>query len=98
MKILNADPDATVSAGALAGAVGLSASRFQHLFTAAVGVPFRRYRAWLRMRRAIHAVVAGGTFTAAAHEAGFCDQAHFAHDFRKTFGAPASLSLLHIRR
>ncbi|WP_375463951.1 helix-turn-helix transcriptional regulator [uncultured Methylobacterium sp.] len=98
MEILHANPEATLPAAALGRAVGLSASRFQHLFTASVGVPFRRYRAWMRMRRAIRAVVAGGNFTAAAHEAGFADQAHFAHDFRRTFGAPASLSLLHIRR
>ena len=78
--------------------VGLSPSRFQHLFTDAVGVPFRRYRAWLRMRRAIGAVIDGSNFTGAAHAAGFADQAHFAHDFRRTFGAPASLSLRDIRR
>ncbi|TXM93608.1 helix-turn-helix transcriptional regulator, partial [Methylobacterium sp. WL122] len=86
------------SVGALAASVGLSASRFQHLFTDAVGVPFRRYRGWLRMRRAIGAVIDGNNFTGAAHAAGFADQAHFAHDFRRTFGAPASLSLRDIRR
>lgn len=82
------------------GAVGanLSVSRLQHLFTAEIGVPFRRYRAWLRMRRAIRAIVDGDSFTGAAHSAGFSDQAHFAHDFRRTFGAPASVSLAHVRR
>jgi AraC-like DNA-binding protein len=95
---LLAEPDAMPSAAALAAVFGLSASRFQHLFTDAVGVPFRRYRAWLRMRRAIGAVIDGSNFTGAAHAAGFADQAHFAHDFRRTFGAPASLSLRDIRR
>ncbi|TXM70364.1 helix-turn-helix transcriptional regulator [Methylobacterium sp. WL12] len=98
IRRLLAEPEATPSAGALAASVGLSASRFQHLFTDAVGVPFRRYRAWLRMRRAIGAVIDGNNFTGAAHAAGFADQAHFAHDFRRTFGAPASLSLRDIRR
>lgn len=98
IRILLADPDAPMSVGALAASVGLSASRFQHLFTEAVGVPFRRYRAWARMRRAIGAVIAGANFTGAAHWAGFADQAHFAHDFRRTFGAPASFSLRDIRR
>lgn len=92
------DDNLSMGAAALATAVGLSPSRFQHLFTGEVGVPFRRYRAWLRMRRAIGAVVAGASFTVAAHEAGFADQPHFAHDFRKTFGAPASGSLLDLRR
>ncbi|KQT09870.1 AraC family transcriptional regulator [Methylobacterium sp. Leaf399] len=96
VTLLHDDP--AMGAGALAAAVGLSSSRFQHLFTAQVGVPFRRYRAWLRMRRAIAAVTAGDSFTTAAHAAGFADQPHFAHDFRKTFGAPASGSLLGLRR
>jgi AraC-like DNA-binding protein len=82
---------------ALAGEVGLSGSRFQHLFTETVGVPFRRYRAWARMRAAIGEIVGGSNFTRAAHSAGFSDQAHFAHDFRRTFGAPASVSLSKIR-
>lgn len=81
----------------LAATVGLSASRFQHLFTREVGVPFRRYRAWHRMRAAIREIVNGNNFTRAAHAAGFSDQAHFAHDFRRTFGAPASRSLTKVR-
>ncbi len=81
----------------LAGSAGLSASRFQHLFTREVGVPLRRYRAWHRMRAAIREIVKGSSFTRAAHAAGFADQAHFAHDFRRTFGAPASISLSRVR-
>jgi AraC-like DNA-binding protein len=81
----------------VAASAGLSASRFQHLFTQQVGVPFRRYRAWHRMRSAIREIVGGSTFTRAAHAAGFSDQAHFAHDFRRTFGAPASRSLSRVR-
>jgi methylphosphotriester-DNA--protein-cysteine methyltransferase len=45
--------------------------RFQHLFTQEVGVPFRRYRAWNRMRMAISEIVKGSNFTTAAHAAGF---------------------------
>lgn len=90
--------DAPLPLAAAAARVGLSPSRLQHLFAAEVGVPFRRYRAWMRMRRAIGAVVEGANLTTAAHEAGFADQPHFAHDFRRTFGAPASLSLTGVRR
>jgi AraC-like DNA-binding protein len=82
----------------IADSVGLSASRFQRLFTREVGVPFRRYRAWHRMRAAIREIVGGRSFTRAAHAAGFADQAHFGHDFRRTFGAPASRSLTRLRR
>jgi AraC-like DNA-binding protein len=77
----------------IAAVVGLSASRFQHVFTQNVGVPFRRYRAWHRLRAAIREVTHGASYTAAAHAAGFADQAHFARDFRRTFGAPASQGL-----
>jgi AraC-like DNA-binding protein len=53
------------------------------------------------MRAAIAEMVRGsilGRAAHAAHAAGFADQAHFAHDFRRTFGAPASRSLARIRR
>jgi len=82
----------------LAALVGLSPSRFQHLFTRQVGVPFRRYRAWNRMREALTHIVCGDNFTTAAYAAGFSDSAHFCHDFRKTFGAPPSVSLRHLAR
>ena len=83
---------------ALAAEVGLSKSRFQHLFTREVRVPFRRYRAWQRMRGAISEIVRGSSFGRAAHLAGFADQAHFGHDFRRTFGAAPSRSLTRLRK
>lgn len=89
--------DGPASVTAACAQAGLSPSRFQHLFTQEVGVPFRRYRAWMRMRAAIAAVADGASFTHAAHEAGFFDQAHFGHDFRRTFGAPPSWSLDGVR-
>jgi AraC-like DNA-binding protein len=76
-----------------ARAAGLSASRFQHLFTREVGVPFRRYRVWQRLRAAIGEAAGGATLTQAAHAAGFADQAHFSRAFRQTFGAPPSRGL-----
>lgn len=85
-------------AAEIASSVGLSASRFQHLFTQEVGVPFRRYRTWHRLRAAIGEIVSGSNFTQAAMAAGFYDQAHFSHDFRRAFGAPASPSLTKVRR
>ncbi|WP_339086399.1 helix-turn-helix transcriptional regulator [Hyphomicrobium sp. ghe19] len=76
---------------------GLSMSRFQHLFKQETGVCYRRYAAWARMRSAVSEVVAGSNFTTAAHAAGFYDQPHFAHEFRRIFGAPASRSLANVR-
>jgi AraC-like DNA-binding protein len=82
-----------VSVREAAAAAGLSASHFQHLFSREVGVPFRRYRAWQRLRAAIREVAGGNSLTAAAHAAGFADQAHFTRSFRRTFGAPPSRGL-----
>lgn len=87
-----AAPDA-LSTLAAANAAGLSTSRFQHLFTAEVGVPFRRYRGWQRLRAAIRTAAGGSNLTTAAHAAGFADQAHFSRAFRRTFGAPPSHGL-----
>ncbi|WP_246744777.1 helix-turn-helix domain-containing protein [Methylocystis sp. Sn-Cys] len=74
----------------LARRVGLSASRFQHLFTRQIGVPFRRYRAWSRLRGVWRQVAEGASLTEAAHASGFFDSAHFAHAYRRTFGKAAS--------
>lgn len=77
--------------------VGLSSSRFQHVFTNAMGIPFRRYRAWHRLRAAIQEVIDGENLTTAAHSAGYFDQAHFSRHFRNTFGAPPRKSLSKVR-
>lgn len=82
----------------IARSVGLSTSRFQHLFAREVGVSYQRYRCWHRLRAAIREVAKGANLTAAAQATGFYDQAHFAHHFRKTFGAAASPSLLQLRK
>ncbi|MCV4566730.1 hypothetical protein OFB72_29700, partial [Escherichia coli] len=55
------------SAKYTADELGLSASRFQHLFSAEVGVPFRRYRGWQRLRSAIRVAAAGTSLTDAAY-------------------------------
>lgn len=94
LQLNEGEPVAVADAAA---SVGLSASRFQHLFAADVGVPYRRYRSWQRMLAAIREIVSGANFTAAAHAAGYADQAHFAHDFRRMFGASASPSMVNVR-
>lgn len=95
---LSADLESPAPVAHAARAAGLSPSRFQHLFADEVGVPYRRFRIWQRLRRAIGDIAAGSRFTDAAHRAGFFDQAHFARAFRQTFGAPASPSLSKVRQ
>jgi len=73
-------------AGAAAASVGLSESRLVHLFSHEVGVPWRTFLLWTKLRRAIEAVAAGATLTAAAHVGGFADSAHFSRTCRVMFG------------
>lgn len=98
VALLSEPAQEAMTAAEAAQRVGLSSSRFQHLFAEEVGVPFRRFRVWQRLRAAIGEIVGGSSFTDAAHAAGFADQAHFARQFRLTFGAPASPSLRKVRR
>lgn len=76
--------------------VGLSPTRLTHLFSAQVGMPFRRFVLWSRLRRAALAVKAGADLTEAAAEAGFADSAHFSRVFRATFGLAPSTVLPHL--
>jgi AraC family transcriptional regulator len=70
----------------VASAVALSESRFRHLFVAETGCSFRAYLLWLRINLAIEAVMAGASWTAAAHEAGFADSAHLTRTHKRVFG------------
>jgi len=75
-----------------ARAAHISPSRLTHLFSEQVGIPFRRFVLWLRLRRAAEHVWRTRSLTEAAHAAGFSDQAHFSRVCRATFGvAPTGL-------
>ncbi len=76
--------------GVMAQAMGLSESRFNHLFRAEMGVSFRSYRVWSQVRGALGALVTDSRLTQAALEGGFVDSSHFSHMFRKTFGMTPS--------
>ncbi len=73
--------------------VFLSSSRFAHLFTSEVGLPFRRYLLWRKLRRAMEAFGRGGSLTDAAYEAGFSDSAHLTRTFYQMFGLPPSVMI-----
>lgn len=74
-------------------AVFLSPSRFAHLFTEELGLPFRRYVLWRRLMRAILSVGAGSTLSAAAHASGFADAAHFTRACSQMLGQPPSFMM-----
>lgn len=70
----------------IAGAVFLSPSRFQHLFSEEVGVPFRRYVLWRKLTRSLVEFARGATLSGAAHVSGFADSAHLTHTFHQMLG------------
>lgn len=75
-----------LSLGEVAASVALSESRFRHLFVSGTGSSFRAYLLWLRINLAIDAAMAGASWTAAAHEAGFADSAHLSRTHKRMFG------------
>lgn len=83
-----------VSLERVAASVGLSASRFRHLFVGEMGLALRPYVLWLRLNLAVEAFAAGESLTIAAHRAGFADSAHLSRTFRRMYGlAPGTLRL-----
>ena len=75
----------------VAAAVHLSPSRLRHLFVEETGVTLRGYVLWLRILRAVAAMMDGRTWTDAAHEAGFADSAHLSRTFRRMFGVTPAM-------
>ncbi len=88
LRLLAARPDATLRE--LATALGLSYHRMSHVFTQAVGLPFRSYRNFDRMCRAGRLFATGRSFTGIAHAAGFSDSAHLSHTWRRRYGLSPS--------
>jgi AraC-like DNA-binding protein len=82
----------------LVGPEGLSVSRFLHLFSTEIGVPFRRFRIWNRLRAASSMALRGANLTEAAISAGFSDSAHFSRLHRDTFGVTPSYILGRLAR
>ncbi len=98
MKRIQLDPSNTISQANLAASVGLSTSRFRHLFLEQTDIPFRRYRIWSRVVSAMHSLHKVDHLTRAALDAGFTDSAHFNRCFRDTFGVNPSLVFRNIDR
>lgn len=69
-----------------ARAVGLSFSRFLHLFKAQVGVSFRAYCAWKRARALLPLVATARNLTDLAQRIGYPDSTHFSHSIRRIYG------------
>ena len=90
LELIRADSSGRLGLSAVAAQVFLSPSRFAHLFTTEVGLPFRRYVLWRKLNRAMAAFGRGATLSAAAHAAGFADSAHLTRTWRAMFGITPS--------
>jgi AraC-like DNA-binding protein len=91
METIRLDPGNDFNQEYLASSVGLSSSRFRHLFREQTDIPYRRYRMWRRVMSAMGTLHKIDNLTYAAMEAGFTDSAHFNRCFRDTFGVNPSL-------
>lgn len=69
-----------------ARAVGLSFSRFLHLFSAEIGVSFRTFCAWKRARALLPFVATTRNLTDLALRIGYPDSTHFSHSIRRIYG------------
>jgi AraC-like DNA-binding protein len=93
-----ADPAAPSPAEACAAAVGLSFSRFLHLFKQQTGVTFRAFRAWKRARSLLYHVDQAASLTDIALDTGYPDSTHFSHSIRQVYGLRPSDILAGSRR
>jgi AraC-like DNA-binding protein len=93
-----AQPGERHSAEECARSVGLSVSRFLHLFKQEVGVPFRPFRAWKRARSLLDLVSRSGSLTDMALDSGYTDSSHFSNSVRNTYGVKASEMVASARR
>jgi AraC family transcriptional regulator len=91
LEIIREADSAKLSLESVARAVYLSPSRFAHLFSEEVGLPFRRFVLWRRLTRAMLIVGRGHTLSAAAHLCGFADSAHLTRACVQMFGQAPSL-------
>lgn len=79
-------PEAPLLASDLAEGIGLSSSRFLHLFKEQTGISFRNYRMWRRARTFLVHANHDSSLTDVALSLGYPDSSHFSHSIRKVYG------------
>jgi AraC-like DNA-binding protein len=83
---LNDFSGSKMTAADCAVSVGLSPSRFLHLFKEQTGVSFRAFRAWKRARHLLHFVNEDINLAHLAQDIGYPDSTHFSHSIRRFYG------------
>jgi AraC-like DNA-binding protein len=85
-RLLDELPEAAIPADDCAADVGLSTSRFLHLFKDEAGSSFRTQRMWKRARRFMDHANGEDSLTDVALGLGYPDSSHFSHTIRAAFG------------
>jgi AraC-like DNA-binding protein len=75
-----------VTANGCAAEVGLSTSRFLHLFKQETGISFRSFRAWKRARHLLNFANQDLNLAHLAQDIGYPDSTHFSHSIRRFYG------------
>lgn len=88
MYMLTESPGASLTE--LAAELGLSAHHASRLFSAALGLPTRRYLLSCKIRAATSFLGSGRPLTEIAVASGFVDSAHFSKVWTQNYGAPPS--------
>lgn len=81
----------------VAEVLGFSERQMRRIIDEELGMPFRRYILWRRLRIAALQVHGGADLTTAAIQAGFSDSAHLSRVFRQMFGMAPSDVLPHLQ-
>jgi AraC-like DNA-binding protein len=91
LEMLHGEYGRRITLDELAAAAGTSPFHFLRMFRDAVGMPPHAYLCQLRVRAGRRMALDGVPLAAAARAAGFADQSHFTHRFRRTYGvSPAA--------
>lgn len=77
---------AQVTISDLASEVGLSQSALERRFRARIGTTPKKFASLVRLQHIVRLQKEGFGLSALAHEAGYFDQSHFIHDFRRFAG------------
>lgn len=95
MRLLEEKSLQVTSANEIAEQVGLSPSRFLHLFKAQMAISYRRYQLWLKLMASIDELLLSNSITEVAHDFGFADSAHYSRTFKECFGfTPKAFKLM----
>ena len=85
-SIISTLPIKLISSKELAAKVNLSESHFLHIFRAKLGINFRGYLLWKRLRDATNSLESKSNLTTLANDKGFADVAHFSRTCLSSFG------------